>query len=125
MRDLVSFVIESILKFVDPGWEWGWGNGYVIIPPDHPYYKKHHTKIPVNVHGGLTYSQDIKLCKKSSYWTRVPEVANWEGEGWIVGFDTSHAYDNEETWSKENVEIETNKLKLQLVNLYNYENNEN
>lgn len=32
--------------------------GYVIIPKDHPYYNKECGEIDIDVHGGLTYSNE-------------------------------------------------------------------
>ncbi len=60
------------------------GNGYVKLPPDHPWHGKDYDDIRVSIHGGLTY-------------------AHSKGDKWWIGFDTAHAGDY---WSK----TETNKL---------------
>jgi hypothetical protein len=49
-------------------------NGYVILPKNHQYDGENYDNIPVNVHGGLTYS-------------------NQELSGWVIGFDTAHVGD--------------------------------
>ena len=54
----------------------GWGNGYIGLPPEHPWYNKHYNDIECNVHGGLTYA------------------ANHPDGYWWIGFDTAHLYDN-------------------------------
>lgn len=46
-------------------------NGYIVIPPIHPWYKKHYDSIYAEVHGGLTFSEEIN-------------------EQWVIGFDTNH-----------------------------------
>ncbi len=33
----------------------GWRNGYVLIPEGHKYHGVPYHKIPVDVHGGLTF----------------------------------------------------------------------
>jgi len=52
-------------------------NGYVQLPSNHPFYSTSYEDIPVDVHGGLTYS-----------------------ENGVVGFDTGHFYDR---WSEEEI----------------------
>lgn len=73
----------------------GWGNGYVALPKEHPCFGKSYYDIDVKVHGGLTY-------------------AEMEGDFWVVGFDTAHAFDSMEKWPKEKVEEETIRLRDQL-----------
>ncbi len=80
----------------------GWGNGYVGVPKEHPWYGKDYDDIEANVHGGLTYSADHFPRKKSD-------------EYWWVGFDTSHYMDNAENCSKIFVEKETKRLKEQAI----------
>jgi hypothetical protein len=51
-------------------------NGYVAIPKGHRCHGKHYDNLDVEVHGGLTYSEQDK-----------------ETDEWVVGFDCSHAGD--------------------------------
>jgi len=76
----------------------GWGNGYVHLPPGHKWYGKNHDKIPVEVHGGLTYSEwdEEKIC-------------------WVIGFDTNHSGDTLEKWPREAVLEETERLLQQCL----------
>lgn len=76
----------------------GWGNGYVTVPEGHPYYGKCYTEVPVEVHGGLTYS-----AKADS--------------GWEFGFDTQHSSDTITSWPEERVRAETERLREQLEQL--------
>jgi hypothetical protein len=87
-----------------PYMETGWGNGYVILPKDHPYYGMHYDEIPVNVHGGLTYSE-----KGSDN----PNISQDE-DVWVVGFDTAHLNDNLHNWDEDAVNKETARLLAQL-----------
>lgn len=94
------------------GMDRGFGNGYVLIPVGHSMHGKHYDDIPVEVHGGLTFSE---LVDKEM-------VETWkldkEDEGtWCVGFDTAHYKDNSTNWPEERVKEETEKLKDQLIKL--------
>lgn len=80
------------------GIDTGWGNGYVKLPKGHKYYGVHYDDIPVDVHGGLTYSEE-------------------EDGFWVVGFDTAHGGDHSRNWTKERVEEETKNLAKQLENI--------
>jgi hypothetical protein len=48
--------------------------GYIVLPKFHQYDGIHYNNIPVEVHGGLTYSQ-------------------YENGNWVIGFDTCHVGD--------------------------------
>lgn len=94
--------------------ELGFFNGYVAVPPEHPWYRKHYADVSVEIHGGLTY-------------------AELEPDGWTFGFDTGHAFDvwpgtpvpawrvgqNHEEWnnmwSMELLEAEVQRLAEQLA----------
>lgn len=52
---------------------------YVEIPKKHELYGKHYDDIDINVHGGLTYSDDELMLVKS--------------ESWFIGWDYAHAGD--------------------------------
>lgn len=58
-------------------------NGYIALPPEHPWCSKDYTVIDAEVHGGLTFSDRIVLALKSG---NLPEM-------WWIGFDTGHARD--------------------------------
>ena len=94
--------------------DYGWGNGYVVIPKGHPLngkqYDEIHEMIPeLDVHGRLTFSDSVENLKE---WKDIPE--NSEG-GWVVGFDTAHFLDDLSKWSKSDVMRETERLKEQLM----------
>lgn len=52
---------------------------YIEIPKGHKLYQKDYDDIYINVHGGLTYSDDILMGKKS--------------ENWFIGWDYAHYKD--------------------------------
>ena len=94
--------------------DFGWGNGYVIIPKGHPLHGLDYNEINdkgIDVHYGLTMSANVEDCTN---WkdTFLPEEAG----GWVVGFDTAHHMDTLNTWPKEAVEAETERLKRQFEN---------
>jgi len=101
---MYSFVKENTWL---PGMAHGWGNGYIIIPKGHKLHGKHYDDIEVEVHYGLTFSDPANELN----WPEIPED---QKDGWVVGFDTAHARDDINTWPKEAVEAETEKLRLQL-----------
>lgn len=90
--------------------EFGWGNGYVIIPKEHKLHGVHYDDINVYVHGGLTFSELVDLEIIETFGLDIED----EGK-WCVGFDTAHYNDNLLNWSKERVEEETQYLKEQLL----------
>lgn len=79
-----------------PGMEHGWGNGYVNLPKTHKWYGKQYDNIPVDIHGGLTYSGQ-------------------DGESWRIGFDTVHLADNIKRWPYNKVAEEVYKLYQQCL----------
>lgn len=100
---VMSFVKElTHLKMVDRGW----GNGYVAVPPGHPWYGKNYGDIGCDVHYGLTFG----AFKSKITWEEAKQIPE---DYYIVGFDTAHLDDNQYKWPKEAVEKETQKLKEQ------------
>ena len=92
----------------------GWGNGYVIIPIGHHLHGKHYNMLNnhIDVHCGLTYSNILNGENLKAFGINENHLGKW-----MVGFDTCHSGDNEINWSEENVKIETEKLKDQLMSL--------
>ena len=93
-------------KTLSEALSFGWGNGYVAVPPAHPAYKMDYDTLmySIDVHGCLTYSK---------FGDGVNAPKNW----WVFGFDTMHWGDNIENWPKERVIEETMNLFWQLVEL--------
>ena len=94
---------------ISEGLKFGWGNGYVAVPPSHclhgvDYLDCDAVELPPIVHGGLTYA-------------RHGDGVNAPKDWWVFGFDTCHWKDNLETWPKEAVEEETMSLFWQLFEL--------
>lgn len=93
------------------GFEIGWGNGYVIVPKEHPLFGKSYYELSehVSVHGGLTFGQIIN--------DKIVELFNLDKDdlgSFLYGFDTAHYEDNLLKWPKELVEKETQDLANQL-----------
>lgn len=103
-----AFVKESIhldRKYID----FGWGNGYVVIPAGHILHGVDYNNIEVEVHGGLTFSDHADQLD----W---PEIKVEDNGSWIIGFDTAHAYDTLDNWPKEKVQKEADLLLKQVIN---------
>jgi len=97
-----KLVIEN--KFRKLGYyslDFGWGNGYVLLPFKHPFYNVHYDDIDINIHGGLTYSNKFD----SSNFLKWIENLKIDGDVtidnfktfenyWMIGFDTSHYGDD-------------------------------
>ena len=83
----------------------GWGNGYVRICEGHPYYGKEYDEIPVDVHGGLTYS--ALTVDDGKFFTK----------GFWIGFDTAHHSDTLLKWPEDAVYHETLYLFKQIYSV--------
>lgn len=116
-------VIENHMKRI-PGYhfDFGWGNGYVLLPHNHPFYNKHYDDIDVNVHGGLTYSNKFE----SNNFMRWIENLKIDGDVtlenfkkfenyWMIGFDTNHAGDSLDSCPKYYVMNEARNLLDQCI----------
>lgn len=91
--------------------DFGWGNGYVLIPEGHPYYNTDYDDIDVNIHGGLTFGKiiDDEMIEK---WNELsPEDKGY----YMIGFDTAHLGDSLDNWPKERVQAEAERLRDQLI----------
>lgn len=89
--------------------EKGWGNGYVALPPEHPYHGIGYDSIEVDVHGGLTYAEEAHRFKDRP--TEIPD------DYWILGFDTSHLNNNPRDQDELFVKLQTEHLKKQLLEM--------
>ena len=92
-----------------PGGYHGWGNGYVIIPPEHPFHGIHYDQLNtiISIHGGITFSEYGDEIKR---WEEYkPEYDN----NWIIGFDTCHYDDDLYKWPKSAIEEEVANLAKQ------------
>lgn len=96
---------------------YGWGNGYVLLPPNHPLYGKNYDDIDISAHGGLTFSdyfKDTRFLK----WIENREIdgdvtkENFKNFNnyWIIGFDTNHYDDNLHICTKKYVMDETESI---------------
>lgn len=56
---------------------------YIELPKNHPYYNVDYHKIPIECHGGLTYS--------SNYLHMIND--NSEGDTFFIGWDYAHWLD--------------------------------
>lgn len=109
-----AFIKENTHRPRNKFFDFGWGNGYVVIPKGNPLYGKNYNEIhklipDLEVNGGLTFSEKASNILN---WKELPEGSK---DSWVVGFDTSHLYDTLKKWTKENVMKETLKLKKQLL----------
>jgi len=108
-----AFVKENTWLTRNSFMDFGWGNGYVIIPKGHPLHGKNydeiHDLIPaLVVNGDLTFADSADDLK----WDELPD--NSEG-AWVIGFDTAHSWDTLEKWCKDAVMEEAERLKNQLA----------
>lgn len=92
--------------------DFGWGNGYVLIPEGHPLHGKHYDDIDVSVHGGLTFSELVDSDMVTEWGLEKTD----EG-AWCVGFDTAHWGDSLSNWSVNRVHQETVNLLEQLKSI--------
>lgn len=112
-------MIVFINKSYQGPFDHGYANGYVAVPKDHPYYGKHYDDIEdIDIHGGLTFSENGKWCYNNYEDLEIIE-GNKEDlkDCWVFGFDTCHWMDDLGSWPKERVIKETLRLKEQLENV--------
>lgn len=139
---LYTLIIESRFnKIPQLMFDFGYGNGYVLIPKGHPFYGKHYDEIDstnewkIYVHGGLTYSEyfnsdDFLEWIKDREFCGDVNLENYKDLNgyWIIGFDTNHYNDNKQNCSKEYVIGETEDLLEQClddsvdINIKKYKN---
>lgn len=82
----------------------GWGNGYIGVSPEHPWFGKDYDNVDANVHGGLTYARN-----------RAPKQ---EPDGyWWIGFDTAHLNDTQYSCPESYVDSEIESLKQQALDV--------
>lgn len=89
--------------------DFGWGNGYVIIPKEHRLHGLDYDDIDVDIHGGLTFSKLVDEKMTSKFNLEPSDIGSW-----CIGFDTCHYEDSLLEWTKERVEEEVEKLRLQI-----------
>lgn len=126
----IAFINSYRNKYLDEiGIEVGTANGYVAIPFGHPCDGLSIEELEergISVHGGITYAKRLPVaialklqenkCDKND---TVIDVAtdinlNMRSDWWLVGFDTCHADDTQESWPIEKVIDETLFLKHQI-----------
>lgn len=95
----------------------GWGNGYVIIPKNHPWWNKPYEDLnnEIYVHFGLTYGQIVTPSIIMSFNTK--ELNDSHIGMYLIGFDTGHYTDTLKLWPKKRVIEETQYLEKQVRNL--------
>lgn len=93
--------------------DFGWGNGYVVIPEGHKCYGLDYNQIEekyeIDVHGGLTFSAMATEIDFQSYGINPND--------WVIGFDTCHAGDTLRRWTKTRVELAAKNLADQISKL--------
>ena len=99
----VTVVYERVKALLVPNRNipWcGFANGYVGVPVGHVWHNVGYNDIHADVHGGLTYSEEVN-----------PVTGKNDGLWW-VGFDVRHSGDSPETCDEKYCIAE-------LINLYN------
>lgn len=95
---------------------------YVFIDKNHPLYKKHYDDIDIDVHGGLTFSDDhlINVLEYSDkYKYETLQRINYD---WIIGWDYNHLGDyntyyggfDDKKWTTEEILIDVFSVIAQL-----------
>jgi hypothetical protein len=92
--------------------DFGWGNGYVLIPIGHKLHGQKYREIDVDVHGGLTFSEEVTPWHIEAYKLEPHDLGKW-----LVGFSTTHYDDTLDSWPKERVQEEADSLMKQLMRL--------
>lgn len=118
-----TLVIESHMKHIAGyGFDFGWGQGYVLLPDIHPFYGVDYDDLYINIHGGLTFGKKFES-DHFLEWIKDVEIdgdVNVENfkdfdNYWIIGFDTGHYNDSLFNCPKSYVLSETNRLLDQCI----------
>lgn len=104
MEKSIAFVLGN-----EPGQSekngWGWGNGYVAVPPGHPWWGIDMWESPIACSGGVSITWEAS---GTGIYGAAPK--GW----WVFGFDTRHLGDSLEEWPDEaSVMAEAMKMKAQ------------
>ena len=66
--------------------------GYVGVSEGHPWFGKHYSDVPAEVHGGLTFSDFCQEGDEAHTICHIPGLGEPD-RVWWVGFDCGHAWD--------------------------------
>lgn len=128
MRPLIAFLNkarnEQCREAVKGFLSCGYANGYVAVPPEHPYHGVDYDNLLVDIHGGLTFDAAASVINSSqnTSWHSlefIGDAAQLPDDYWVFGFDTLHSGDSLETWPRERCVEETLRLKEQLEKMSN------
>lgn len=107
---IFTFAIENSWLRENQLMNVGWGNGYVAIGPDHPFYRKEDDVADLDMDIEITYSNLIPVVWAETY--KIPK--NY----WVIGFDTCHSYDSLEKWPNEQSVLDkANEIKNTLLQI--------
>lgn len=113
IKQMDLFILEG--EKIQRNLNLGWGNGYVILDKNHPWYRIGYKEIPVEVHGGLAYGAVIDKGMIHAWKEDLSE----EDEGkYLIGFNTAHYGDNQDNCNREYVEEQAVELFYQCFNKY-------
>lgn len=121
MKNIVVkwFVVESVPFPEETGLNRGWGNGYIAVPQDSPFWGLDYgdeSFWDIEIHGGFTFGSkmDYKKFDKSVFWSSIIKKEDIEG-WWVFGFDTAHCSDTLEKWPKIEVIKHTLKIRAEII----------
>lgn len=100
--------------------EYGMYNGYVAIPPTNGLYGKDYMELDdlIDIHGGVTYSESAKDSAQildDNARFLLSGDSGIPSDWWIIGFDTRHAGDTLQKWTRERTIQETLDLYIQVL----------
>jgi hypothetical protein len=113
MESIFSYVVENTWLQRTPMLDIGWGNGYVLLPQDHPWFGKHYDSISCDVHGGITLADPVTPSDIDKHGLSPHHLGMW-----CIGFDTCHGGDSLDKWPKSKVIEETYNLYKQAFDAY-------
>lgn len=90
---------------------------YIEIPKGHKLYQKDYDDIYINVHGGLTYSDDSLMGVKSENWFIGWDYAHYDDYAGFYGDMTEFFKNNLRKWTTEEI-IEECKNGIEQIIMY-------
>ena len=96
-------------------WKGGWGNGYITITKEHPFFGKSYSDIMDE--NDNCFSQELTYSKYADN-----EENEIDHDQWVIGFDTNNCFNNLEDYPKERVIEDTVRLANEIASFLKTKN---
>ncbi len=121
--DMLAGLPEDLRERIK--YEFGWGNGYISIPEDHPFLALvPQIETTINIGQPYTFNSTFKFMNEhfppsGNHWTysTFGPVEGCEGMYATFGFDTAHEGQTAENWPRQHI-VDTLEQFVTFINSY-------